>query len=797
MVVATLLTALLLLAHSSSILKSRAHTQGVAPAMAPAHLQTTHAQGRPLPGFASHEDGGKPQPWVEQGVMAMAFRIDDSLAAAAPAEDAVYDMATLNESGPNSSQVNGVTDTAGAVQDQSAAGCPAATALKANPEEEPTASIAWSQSETVGMASRQCGGSMQEDAVSSLSTAQSCVSCLTVSAEDSLHDAASAHITAPAAAATAVEPAPGDLADFTSTGHAVVVPDGPQLVCTPAAPSVSAPAVAVLGELAMGGFACPATAAAPLESDAGEGATDGTARAEYREDSSLLMPADSLHASRLDIQADTDALAAAADSTDEAASGPSQSYGAAAAEHKVQECSSAVAASVHSELAIAVVEPFAVLPRQEDQADATKIKAQTAVDHAQAVTSDAVRLPSAKAVTTETGFNSLIRAGLQPGTIMALAAESQLVLEQDQQDKSQDLTSEWDPYRHPQTTSYTEAKIDHDLVPNTGPIEQFLMTTSGNPYDGSIVDADAVIAADMGAVSAMPSQVHAIALHSDQSHDTAELQDGYIHDSHLATVMMAAAKAAAKAAAGAAARDATVQPASSPQVAVLERDEGPNADLAAELAAMMTLADSSSALIAQHSDMFTATTQSSNFEHYEGGAAATSCTDALGPIVAEAVETVTTATATDMSMPACNVGHGAASVCTAALPQQDYEVPKPGERDTDTDGLPAAAAAGREEARVTGFVKQPALDASPWHALIMEASWHHMLQLQHMLADEGAAFLITSPESDCIGLILAPSRLSSFLLTNCHVGCCTDVGIVSEESCLMGNITTLSTESRL
>ena len=268
------------------------------------------------------------------------------------------------------------------------------------------------------------------------------------------------------------------------------------------------------------------------------------------------------------------------------------------------------------------------------------------------------------------------------------------------------------------------------------------MTTTGSPYDASIKDVDAVIAADLGAISAMPSQAHAAAPHSGQLHDTADLQDGCIHDSHPVTAMTVTAKTAATGALGSA-DAAAVLPDPSPQVAVPEGDEDPNADLAAELAAMMTVAESSSELTAQHSDMFIIP-QSSNSEHCEDGAAAMSCTDALGFTVVEAVQTLTTATATDVSMPAGNIGHGAASMCSAALPEQDQEVPNPQEEDTDTDGLPAAAAAAAsEEARVTGSVEQPALFSSTWHALVMEASGHHTTQLQHMLADEGKAFLIT------------------------------------------------------
>ena len=444
MVIALLLTVGLLLAHYSCALRSIVHTKEVAAAMTTPHLQMDEGQARLLPGFASHGDEGNPQPWVEQGTTAMALRVDDNLAGAAPAEDAVSDTTMLTQSQPRSSHVNAAVDmaSAAAAQGQSAAGYPAATACKPSPEKEPAASSGWFQSDGLGSASSQHDGSMQQDALSSLSTEQSCVSCsCEPAAEHSLRDAASAHTTAPIAAATAVEPASGDLVDLTSTEHAVVVPDESQLVCVPAAHSVSAPEVAVWGRLAVGGFVSPATAAAARESDAT--LTDGIARAEFGEDSSLLKPAEPFHASRLDIQADTDALAAAADSTDKAATGSSQSNDAAAANRKLQECSSAVATSTHPELAVALDEPFMVLPSQEDEPHVTSITIQTAVNQAQAATSETVTPPSAEEGSPESSpLNSPIESFSQPDIDpeVPLAAEMQ-PMEQDQPDNAQDLPS--------------------------------------------------------------------------------------------------------------------------------------------------------------------------------------------------------------------------------------------------------------------------------------------------------------------------------------------------------------------
>ena len=748
LVILSLFTAVLL-AQSFKTLDS---TQDVAPAMAPSHLQMDNTQARLLPGFASQEHEISSQPWLEQGATAVALTDEGSLAVAA--EDAVSDAATATKHEPSSSHLKAMVDMATAAQDQSAAGYPAAMTLKPSPAEESSASSGRSQSDALGLAGTlEHGGTMQEKAISLVNIEQSCVSCPSeTSGEDGLQDAVSAHTTAATAAATAVEPAPGDPADPASTGHAVVVPDTAQLVCASAAHSTNALAAAVLEELAVTDTACPATAAAAPESDAAEvvATTDSLAGPQCHEHSSLLKPAEPLYASRLDMQADTDALAATTDSTDEAVTGSFHSNNAAAADHKLQECSSAVAAPVRSELAVAIDELFTVLPSQEDEPGVTPgVKAQSAVDQAQAVTSETVTLPSAEAVTTETSLSSPTRAGVQPdiGTTVALAAET-LVLQQDQQHIAQDPTYNQGPHRHPQTTPNTEVKILPNAAPNAGPAEHILMTTSGNPYNGSILGVGAIIAADLAAVPALFLQAHAAAAqHSEQSPDTAELQVSCLHDRHAVTVVTA--KTAASAAAGAECEAVTVQPDSSPQVAVLHGDEDSNADLAAELAAMMTLAESSSALPAQSLDKLM---QSSTVKHCEDGAAAMSCTDDLGCTIVERVGALTTASAADMSMLAGNVGGGAASMCTAAL----QEVPNPKEQDADADELPAATAAAGGETWITCFVEQPAVDATTWHALLMEASWQHAPQLQRSLADKGKAFLITFAESGCMGLIPPP-----------------------------------------
>ena len=179
-----------------------------------------------------------------------------------------------------------------------------------------------------------------------------------------------------------------------------------------------------------------------------------------------------------------------------------------------------------------------------------------------------------------------------------------------------------------------------------------------------------------------------------------------------------------------------MQPAYAPQGAILKGNED-LADLAAELAAMLTLAESSTPVPAQSLDE---STQSIELMHCQDGTEAFSLTADPAPIVIEPTEAPTTITATvlstDWSVP-------------AALPEQEQGVASPKGRDKSPchcERLLAAAATTSREAGIAVCVDTP-LDASTWHAPLVEVSSHHATQLQNMLTAAGTAFLIKCPKS--------------------------------------------------
>ena len=508
--------------------------------------------------------------------------------------------------------------------------------------------------------------------------------------------------------AAVVEPGPGDMVkSTTTTEHTVVVSDRPQLVCTALSHSVTALQVAVLGELAVGSLACPATAVATRQSDVT--LSDGRVSIQHsnHEDTFVQKNTEPLIASRADALADTHPLVAPAAVTDDAALCPSHTSNAIDADCTYHQCTSAAAALAHQQPAVAVGAPCRLLPVQEDQPGVISVPVQSIIDQAQ-------------------------------------ASASKTASQQRQQDQMQHSNSIRDPCMYPTATVSTDFKVDSNVAPNFGPIADPQAAPCADPHDKSTLDAHAaphvLQAADLGAASVLLSQPHTAASQSDEPPDTAEgIQDGHMPDTHIATALT---EATAAAAAASAESDATAMlPACAPQLAVLEVNEH-LADLAAELAAMMALAESSSALTANSLDEIT---QSSNVEHCQDGAAALSCTEDPGPIVVEPTEAPTTITATVsstyLSVPAGNVHPAAASMRFPAILEQEQGIASPKERDKSpscSERLLAAAAAASEEAGVMVHVDPP-LDATAWHAALVEVSWHFPTQLHNMLADEGTA----------------------------------------------------------
>ena len=705
-------------------------------------------------GFASHADDVASQPWVEQGAAASPSTDDGRPTAAALPTDAAGDDPTLTDTQAGSTCTKSPPDMAAAAHDHRAVASHAAPALVHSPEEGPSASSNWPQSGAVGSGSSAHGTSLEP----------SCASYpCEPSVGDSPPDASSGQTTVPTTTATAVEPAPGDMG--IPTGRTLVVPDEPQLVCTDLPHSVAELEVAVLGELAVGGLVCPAAAVAAHKSKArpAEVATQtyGQVRVQYSEDAGGERPAEPVIAPRADAQADIDSLAARADATEDAAFSPlPESNVALDADCTLHQCSSAVAAMGKREAAVAVAESATLLPPQEDRPGVLSINAKSVVDHTQASASDAARACVIEEAITEPGLlDSPTGAVAQPDidSSVAQAAEPQPVLQRDSQDNMQHPNSDRDPCMHPQISAYTGFNTNSQVAPDIGPVADLQATPCADCFDKSILDAgpDGLLAADAGAVPAVPSQPYTPVSLSDQPSDTADvMQIDHICDTLLVTALTVTAKAEATAAAAAAASaesDATaVLPDYSPQVAVLEGNEDSNADLAAELAAMMTLADSLSALPAQDLHEFT---QSNHFQRCHDGAAAFDCTEDPGPVVVEVTETPITLTATvsqeELSIPASNVGPGAAIMRSPALSEPEQRVAIPKERDKasfHSERLLAAAAATSQEAWVAVHV-ECAVDAATWHAHLVDISWRRTTQLQSMLANAGTAFFIKCPES--------------------------------------------------
>ena len=258
-----LFTSTVLLAHPYSLSTTPAHTANAASPLVPSYMLVDFTYSRLHPGFASHEDVADSQLWVEQGATAVASRDDSKPTAVALArQPAACDDAAFNAQ-TNSICTRAIADMAAAAQDQSAIADHTATVLVPRPEEEPAASTPRAsnrQAESVRSASEEQDISMQ-DAVSLLSMDHQSNRALCLdgfSTGNNAQDASSAYATVLAGATTAVEPAPGDLAVDTSTGHTVVVPVQLPLVCTATAHSATALEVEVLGELALDALACPA-----------------------------------------------------------------------------------------------------------------------------------------------------------------------------------------------------------------------------------------------------------------------------------------------------------------------------------------------------------------------------------------------------------------------------------------------------------------------------------------------------------------------------------------------------------
>ena len=378
----------------------------------------------------------------------------------------------------------------------------AATAIVTSPEEEPSAGSNWLQSEALGPTSSAYGTSLK----------LSCVFCphSDFSAADSPQNGASGHLTAPTAAATAVEPAPSDMVKPTFTKQTVSVVEEAQLVCTASPHYVTALQVAVLGELAMGGLICPATAVAPHKSDAAGAATltNRQAKVHYSEDAGVQKPVAPLIAAR-NMLADIDPLAAPAEATDPAASSPPQSSNAVDADCTVHQRSSAASALAIQQPAVAVHEPATLLPLQEDQPGVISINAQSVVDHTQASASEASTPCVLEEAIAESGLLiSSIRAvsQLDIDSRAALAAEMQ---QQDQENSGQHPNSNQDPCTYTQTFANTDLKLHAHVAPDLGSIADPQATPGADPHDMSISNAyaasDASLAADPGAVPAMPS----------------------------------------------------------------------------------------------------------------------------------------------------------------------------------------------------------------------------------------------------------------------------------------------------
>ena len=708
---------------------------------------------RQHPGFISHADDLTPQAWVEQGAAALLSTDDGRSTAAALPTDTAGDNPTLTDIHAWTSRTKSLPHMTAAAQDHRAVANHAATALVHSPEEEPSASSNWPQSEGSGS-----GSSIHDTSLEPSCASYFCKSSAGVSARDM----PLGYITAPITAATAVEPAPGDVVTPTPTGHTLVGSDKAQLVCTVSPHSVTALEVAALGELAVGGLVCPITAVAAQKSKAqpAEAATqtNGQVRMQYSEDAGVQNPAEPLTASRANVQADIDSLAARADATGDAACSFPDSSLAPDADCTLHQDNSAVAALAHCAPAVAVDEPARLVPLQEDQLGVLSNNAQSIAAHTQTSAPETATACVVEEAITEPGLlNSPSGAVDHPdrGSFAALAAEVQPMPQQDSQDNIQQPDSSQDLCVCLQASAYTDFNVSTHVAPDFGPGADPQASPYADPYDESIPAAyaasDDPLAADAGAVPAMPSQAHAAAPHSDQSPDTAEvLQNDHICDTHLVTALTAKAESDTMA----------MLPDCSPQEGVLEGNEN-LADLAAELAAMMTLADSSSALTTQSLDELT---QSSIVEHCQDGTAAVSCTEDPGPIVIKATEAPVTFTATEssteLSVPAGNVSPNAAIMPSAALPEQEQGVAIPKERGKTSsypERLLAAAAATKEKARAALHVESP-LDGATWHAQppLMQPSWHHTTQLQSMLADAGTASLIECTESWCTGLLTSP-----------------------------------------
>ena len=402
------------------------------------------------------------------------------------------------------------------------------------------------------------------------------------------------------------------------------------------------------------------------------------------EGAALLEPAEPWPASSHGLQAGTVGLTAAADTTADAVADPSQSDDAPSAVRTLQECSSAMAASSQPELPVAFDERYKVFTGQKQQPHVMSLNAQGTVDQTQPSSSDTAGLHATKQVIVDSALlNTLTRAGFQPSIAptAALSAGMQPMPQAgaDQLAMRHESDINLDYSIHPQAGLYAA----HNVWPTTGPYAD----SDDDPTRDTQIDLDAAIAAGVPAISAETSQPHA---------------------------------------------------ATTPQVAVYEGDKDFGAALAAELAAMMTLAESAhtaqaSESVPQRSDLEDGSTRISRLDN------------PTSPLV-EPTAVACMALSTDSSIPAGDVGPGPATMCSAAWPEQEQELASSQAQDKDpseSKSLLAVAAASPQEACGPVYV-EAALDASIWHALLADASAHPTTQLQFTLVDKGTASLNSS-----------------------------------------------------
>lgn len=634
---------LLLFGQSLGPFTSAAHTQNVASALAPSHLPMGNGHARLQPGSASPTQEVEQQPWMEQAAAAaLPSTGDDSLTAAPLPTDAACDVPTSAQAHTS----HALSPISGAPEDQRAMANDATTVVVPSLEEEAAAAVSAGQASSAqGETVESC--SIFQGTLASLFLEQSCALCPAVSsAADSAQDFASGYAALPATGAET-----GVLANPTFTEHPVVIPEEAQLVCTASLRPETSLEDVMWREMAVHSLMCPAIAVATSDSAEAAIVRYVQGSAEHREDAdpAVPLPAQPFPASHALMQAAAISFAAAADANEviDASLSPFQCNDAACADHTLQQCSSAAAAALHPGVSVTADEPFSYSSIQENQLVVANIISQTTTDQTLISSLEIAGLPSDEVIDTDSGrpnspFGAFSQLGVGPTA--ALAAEVQPML---QQDNTQDsMMTNSNLYMQLQTAPYTD-RVAHPQPPSCGATLEDLSTLDAHAAP------DVTMAADLAAVSDVPSQPHAGTPMFDQSPGTARLRGSFnsIADSAEA--------------ADAANVDATiVLPASTPEAAVLDVVEDPNAALAAELATMMTHAAAPSAPIAQVSE-------SGACEQCEDDTAAVSCTDSPAVTLSKPTEPLSTAVSI-LPVPAGNVGPGAASqVWAAALAEQE------------------------------------------------------------------------------------------------------------------------------